>query len=443
MRLSGGLPAELPVTGAAPAWSPEGIVFRRDDGIYFLPNGGGSPERVTTPNGAAHWRPQLLPDADHILFTVRSDPGRAAIASRKTGEWHVLEELGEAASTRFVPGGYLLFGRGDLILAARFDPKTLRVLDTPVTVATGARLASFMVSDTGSIAYAGAPVATMVWVDRAGNELGALGKPDASGHPNLSPDGRALAVAIGSEILTIDLERGARAKVAVGGGDIVWHPNGHIIAFRSDATGQGDIYLAPADGSQPPKPLLSRANRQDPGSWSPDGHVLAFAELHASTGFDLWTVTETGDTRPLLVTNANETAPRFSPDGRWIAYASDESGRREIYVRPFPAFDRKWTISTDGGAEPIWRRDGKELFYRNRDTVLVVTTDTSAGFKASAPQALFRGDYDQASSTTAHPHFDVTPDGQRFLMVKPEKTASQIVVVLNWLEELKQRVPTR
>ncbi len=139
------------------------------------------------------------------------------------------------------------------------------------------------------------------------------------------------------------------------------------------------------------------------------------------------------------MTNANETAPRFSPDGRWIAYASDESGRREIYVRPFPAFDRKWTISTDGGAEPIWRRDGKELFYRNRDTVMTVTTDTSAGFKASAPQALFRGDYDQASSTTAHPHFDVAPDGQRFLMVKPEKSASQIVVVLNWLDEFKRR----
>jgi hypothetical protein len=166
-------------------------------------------------------------------------------------------------------------------------------------------------------------------------------------------------------------------------------------------------------------------------------------ELNPTTGWDLWTVSDTGEARSLLATRANESVPTFSPDGKWMAYVSDESGRRDVYVRPFPAFDRKWAISTEGGAEPIWRGDGKELFYRIGDTVMAVQIETSAGFKASTPQVLLRGEYQPANTSTGDAHFAAAPDGQRFLMVKPQRTASQIVVVLNWLEEPKARASVK
>lgn len=325
----------------------------------------------------------------------------------------------------------------------RFDPDSLQAVGAPIVLATGAR--AFSLSETGSLAYLGASRTALVWVDRHGRELGTVGKPENVSHPRVSPDGRRLAAMIDNDIWAVDLERGGRLKLTTGGGnfDPTWHPNGKLIALRSSSTGEGDISVVPADGSQPAKLLLSRPNQQQPFSWSPDGRFLAFMELNPTTGWDLWMVSESGDARPLLATRANESVPTFSPDGKWIAYVSDESGRRDVYVRPFPAFDRKWAISTEGGAEPIWRGDGKELFYRIGDTVMAVQIETSAGFKPSTPQVLFRGEYQEANTQTGDAHFGAAPDGQRFLMVKPQRTASQIVVVLNWLEELKARASVK
>jgi Tol biopolymer transport system component len=180
------------------------------------------------------------------------------------------------------------------------------------------------------------------------------------------------------------------------------------------------------------------------GSWSPDGQVLAFTEGRQSTGTDIWMLSlqEERKAQPFLQTPFNEMQPAFSPDGRWLVYASNESGRYEVYVQPFPGGGGKSQISTEGGAEPVWARNGRELFYRNRDKMMKVDITTQPAFRAARPELLFEGQYWTTGLTPIH--YDVSPDGQRFLMIKPgaqEASATQINVVLNWFEELKRRVP--
>jgi dipeptidyl aminopeptidase/acylaminoacyl peptidase len=182
-----------------------------------------------------------------------------------------------------------------------------------------------------------------------------------------------------------------------------------------------------------------------PFSWSQDGQLLAFIELNPNTGYDIW-VLRMGERKaqPFLRTPFNETAPRFSPDGRWLAYESDESGRYEIYVQPYPGPGGKWQISTEGGQEPAWNRNGRELFYRSGNKVMAVDIATQTSFTAGKPHMLFEGQYQP--SPASFPNYDVSPDGQRFLMLKPteqeQAAPTQINVVLNWFEELKQKVLT-
>ena len=174
-------------------------------------------------------------------------------------------------------------------------------------------------------------------------------------------------------------------------------------------------------------------------SWSPDGQTLAYQESTPGAGFDLW-VYRLSDhkAQPFLQTRFNEIAPRFSPDGRWLAYASDESGRYEIYVQPYPGPGGKWQISTDGGTEPVWAHNG-ELLYRNADKMMAVETNTKSTFSADKPKMLFEGRY---ATYNTMPAYDVTPDGQRFLLAKTgEQGPQEINVVLNWFEELKQKIP--
>jgi eukaryotic-like serine/threonine-protein kinase len=180
-------------------------------------------------------------------------------------------------------------------------------------------------------------------------------------------------------------------------------------------------------------------------SWSPDGQLLAFMENNPTTGYDIW-VLRLSDRKaqPFLRTPFNESVPRFSPDGRWLTYVSNESGRYEIYVQPYPGPGGKWQISTEGGTEPTWNSNGRELFYRSGDKMMAVDIATQPSFAAGKPRVLFEGRYVPTPATS--PNYDVSPDGQRFLMLKPnEQEASaptQINVVLNWFEELKRRVPT-
>jgi Tol biopolymer transport system component len=225
----------------------------------------------------------------------------------------------------------------------------------------------------------------------------------------------------------------------------VWTPDGKRIAIQSNREGPLNIFWQQADGSGRLEPLTTSEYNNFPMSWSPDGQLLAFVEVNPTTGYDIW-VLRLGDRKaqPFLRTPFNESAPRFSPDGRWLAYISNESGRWEIYVQPYPGPGGKWQISTEGGTEPMWNPKGRELFYRSGEKMMAVDIATQPSFAAGKPRVLFEGRYNPAPGTGTN--YDVSPDGQRFLMIKPSEQAqaapTQINVVLNWFEELKRRVPT-
>ncbi len=230
----------------------------------------------------------------------------------------------------------------------------------------------------------------------------------------------------------------------------VWTPDGKRIAFISNKEGPRNIFWQLADGSGGLERLTTSEYLHIPGSWSPDGQLLAFAENNTPTGYDIW-VLRLGDpsggsgqvrkAQPFLQTPFNEQAPQFSPDGRWLVYASNESGRSEIYMQPYPGTVGKWQLSTEGGKEPLWNRNGRELFYRSGNKMMAVEITTQPSFSAGTPKVLFEGQYQLLTLST--PNYDVAPDGQRFLMLKPIEQAAQINVVLNWFEELKRRVPSK
>jgi Tol biopolymer transport system component len=224
-----------------------------------------------------------------------------------------------------------------------------------------------------------------------------------------------------------------------------WTPDGKRIAFLSNKEGPLNIFWQLADGSGGLERLTTSDEPQTPNSWSPDGKLLAFNEITPVTGIDVW-VLRLSDRKAqpfLQQTPFNESAPRFSPDGHWLAYVSDESGRYEVYVQPYPGPGGKWQISTDGGTEPVWNPNGRELFYRSGDKMMAVDIATQPGFTVGKPRMLFEGQYQPTPVT--FPNYDVSPDGQRFLMLKPSDSAeaapTQINVVLNWFEELKRKVP--
>ena len=230
----------------------------------------------------------------------------------------------------------------------------------------------------------------------------------------------------------------------------VWAPDGSRVAFRSSRDGQLNIYWKPADGSGPAERLTTSEDVQSPSSWSQDGKFLAFygrssAEANSpSTNYDIGMLPLEGERKPqpFLQTPFGEGEAVFSPGGHWLAYVSNESGRNEVYVQPYPGPGGKWQISTAGGGEPVWARNGRELFFRNGDEMMAVDVTTEPTFSAGTPRLLFEGTF--ITSTVFRGNYDVAPDGQRFVMLKPyeqEAGAQQINVVLNWFEELRRRVP--
>jgi Tol biopolymer transport system component len=278
--------------------------------------------------------------------------------------------------------------------------------------------------------------------------------PRAYRQPRLSPDGRRVAVAIEEQetrVWLYDLARDTLTRFSFQGqGSInynpAWTPDGKRILFQSPGSGpDAGSFWQLADGSGGLERLPGGFG--NPNSWTPDGQLVAGTSTPNSvtgSGFDI-VLLRLGDpeNKRFLPTTFNEGSPSFSPDGRWLAYASDESGRYEIYVNAYPGPGGKYQISTEGGIEPVWNRNGRELFYRSGDRMMAVDITTQPAFSAGTPKVLFQGQYER--NPTMNPNYDVSADGQRFLMLKPtsaqEAAPTQINVVLNWFEELKQRVP--
>jgi serine/threonine-protein kinase len=315
---------------------------------------------------------------------------------------------------------------------------------------TGA--AQYSVSRSGTLVYvpggAQSAQSRLVWVARDGTEQPLAAPARGYAYPRLSPDGQRVAVAISdpeAQVWLYDFGRETLTRLTFEGalnGLPIWTHDGSRIAFTSNREGPPNLFWQPADGSGRAERLATSEYRNQPMSWTPDQRRLVFGEVSPTTGFDILVLNMDDRTvQPFLRTPSNESTPRLSPDGRWVAYASDESGHQEIYVSPFPGPGGKWQVSTDGGREPAWNRNGRELFYRTGDRMMAVDITTQPGFAPGKPRTLFAGRYEPTVFTASN--YDVSPDGQRFLMLRrsDQGAPTHINLVLNWVDELKRRVP--
>ncbi len=329
----------------------------------------------------------------------------------------------------------------------------LEVSGTPVPILDGirtGRVAHYAISRDGTLVYAAGGderQGRLVWVDRKRN-IEPLPFPPAEYRKfEISPNGQQLAIltpGVTWDVSIFDLESGTSRRLTLeGNSDFpIWTPDGKRITFDNDRNGTRNIYWKLADGSGDAEQLTSSQDRQSPFSWSPDGKILIFIEENSVTGVDIWELSTDGDRKaePLLVTPSTDGLLSLSPDGRWLAYTSDESGDYQIYVRPYPLTDERHQVSTaPGSEEPIWSQNGDELFYRNglRWMSSVITTEPE--FRWGEPRELFRGNYVNISGHS----YDMAQDG-RFLLLQGEQplTITNLNVVLNWFEEIKRLVPT-
>jgi serine/threonine-protein kinase len=307
---------------------------------------------------------------------------------------------------------------------------------------SGAPLAEM--SSAGSLVYgrAGGSSGRLVWVSRQGLEQLVTDAPRAYLSPRLSADKRRVAVGVGSDLWIQDTVRSTFTRLTSQQSETatypVWTPDGKQIVFKTP-TG---LRAIDTDGSGRARPIAGSTTGDFPSSISPDGRTLGVARLTAENSADVYVLSLAGDPAPrALVTGpAFEGGPQFSPDGRWIAYVSNESGQFQVYLRPYPGPDRRWQVSTDGGTSPLWNHDGKELFYRNGTKMMAVSVSHTPDLTLATPRVIFEQRYGYGN-TTALTNYDVSADGQRFLMVKGESGVASLSVVLNWTEELKRLVP--
>jgi len=342
-------------------------------------------------------------------------------------------------------------------MAVPFDPVDVEVVGDSVSVVQGVRQriaqVDYALSDEGTLVYVpstttGGLNRTLVWVDREGQEEPLVMEPQGYASPRISPNGSRLAMTVveldGSDVWIYDLEREILTRLTFDPATDhfpVWTPDGQRIVFDSGRFGTGhNLLWKAADGTGQVERLTTSPNYQWAHSFSPDGKRLLFAEVLAPRDLRVLSMEGERTSQPLFQSQFNEGRGRISPSGHWIAYESDESGRLEIYVRPFPNVEEgKWQISRDGGQEPVWAPRGQELFYRNGEAMMVVGIKTEPTFTAGSPVVLFTGRYTSGIAI----NYDISPDGQKFLMIKEDEgQPAQINVVLNWFEELKRLVPT-
>jgi len=476
-----------PVTLCSIVGGPRGASWGPDDTIIFATNGtatgllrvaaaGGTPTVLTTPDAAHgegdHLFPSILPNGRAVLFTIPSSSGietaHVAVRDLTTGDTTTLIRGGSQAE--YIAPGYLVYAVAGTLRAVRFDPETLAVLSDPVPVVEavttlGSGAAEFSVSRTGALVYVPGGATTeaarsLVWVTRQGHEEPLAAGP-ARGYvlPRLAPDGTRVALDIRDQQQDLwiwDLARQTLTRLTDAPAFDqypVWTPDSRRIIFLSGRAGVANLYGQAANNTGTVERLTTSPNAQFPQSISPDGTRLVVREVVPTTGLDLRVLrldpatppgTPSRQTEPLRQTPFTEDNGELSPDGRWLAYQSNESGRFEISVRPFPNADAgHWTISTSGGTRPLWARSGTELFYLDGAGAMTrVPVQTAPTFSAGTPARLFDTRYFTAAVGRT---YDVSPDGQRFLMIKTAGTdqAPSMVVVLNWLEELKAKLPAK
>ena len=459
-------------------WLPDdSIVFGTTAGLMRVSAVGGTPTPLTKPDGktdSSHRWPAALPGGKAIVFSIQR-PGTnfngAAIGVLRldTGQWTVLVEGGTAP--HYLPSGHLAFVRNGVMLAMPFDVRTLQASGTAVPLVDGIfesvsqGSAKLAVANTGTIAYVPAQTqqlaVAMVWVDRHGAVEPVPALHQTYETPRLSPDGQRVAVAVNNaastgdrDIWLYDISRATLSRFTTGttaqaqAETPAWTPDGRRVTYATGPVRQ--FVWKAADGSGTAELLASTDRHLHSGSWSPSGDAFISAEVPSgasrtsATRSDgsVWIMHKgaTWTLDPYLKTAFPIRGPVISPDGRWLAYTSSDNNRSEIYVQTFPKPGGKSLVSTDGGTEPVWARNGRELFYRSGDKMMAVSVDNSGSTpKIGKPTLLFQGSF---AATGSEASYDVSVDGQRFLMLKSDDaaTSESIVVIQDWMNEVKALV---
>jgi len=425
-----------------------------------VPAQGGLPESIPTDEsetGGHVLSPQVLPGGRHVLFTSiptagANDEASIAIQSIESGEKWTLIHGG--TNPHYLSTGHIVYARSGALMAVPFDLESLKITGPPsrlaeqVSTAPGGH-AHFTVSMDGSMIYSSGSrqPAKLVWVDRQGEATPVSAPAHVYWDPRLSPDGRRVAVNrwdTGSEIWLLELARGTLTRLIVNPGDDetpVWSPDGRWIAFASLRMGQPrTLFRKRVDSNDAVESLWTSDHHFHVECWSADGRSIIVTDSDPTTLDDLWLISLEDEisAQPLVQTQFHEFGGRISPDGRWLAYTSRESGRNEVYIQAFPALGNKsQQVSIKGGSQPVWALDGKELFYRGEGQVMAVTVTPGEKCPITLPKALFADQY--LNPAAKHTSYDVSRDGKRFLMLQGDaKGRTSLNVVFNWFEEVKR-----
>jgi eukaryotic-like serine/threonine-protein kinase len=448
-------------SGRGGTWNKDGVIVFTPRGVlrsalYRVSASGGTPTKIggkLPGNGEASQRyPMFLPDGKHYLFlsatiAKRSEGDGIYVGSLDSDEYRLVVKT--SANGAYAAPGYLLYLRDRAILAQRFDAKRLQLTGEPMTVASEPQFlprilrATFAASDAGMLLVqkgGNVMVSRLIWYDRGGKEAGTVGEPEVYANPHVAANGKAVAVdktdvtSQNTHVWTYDLPRGAAKRLTFYPGmDAmpVWSPDGTKVVFASSRSNVFNLYLKETNGAQEEKVICESDVDKYPNAWSRDGKTILYEE-----GPDLkyLTLPEMKSTlflkAPATLKNA-----QFSPDGKWVAYASNETSRWEVYVTSFPEGRGKWQVSAGGGEQPRWRRDGTELFYVSPDAkIMAVPLTAGGGIDPGVPVALFQTNPKELLATSEQFIYDVDSSGQRFLVNTkvPSAYTQPITVVLNW-----------
>ena len=473
--LAGGSAQRLPgvqVTGYfnSGAWHPDGYLIlsgaivdgNQWQGLVTVPDSGGEPQILTTPKDPErrHYLPEIVPNSPWALFTYQTEEGHfVAAVSLDTGEQKLLLE--EATTPQYLASGHLLAYRPSLndVVMAPFDAASASLLGKPVSVLSPVGgitrgTGQYSVADNGTLIYnqpsangASFFMGNLVLVDRSGGIVELDDNPSSWGQPRFSADGKRILLrrvqTPNCELWTRDLERGTTTRITFEHDthDPLWNATGDEVIYAGDQGARRSVFRAPADGSGSPVLMIDAEVSVQPASWTADGRRLALGAVNQQGGDDVWVLDLDAGPEPVpfLDSRFGERHPDFSPDGRWLAYTSDESGHWEVFVRPYPGPGGRTQISTDGGSEPLWSPDGSELFYRANGELMVVGFSESDGqTRVTSPSALFEDSYERA--TGANPdqrQYDVSPDGTHFAMIRADPLSSDrrpLRIVIGWFQ---------
>ena len=452
--------------GRGGAWSREGTILFSPDtgsGLFRISASGGTPTEVTKPDASrgeqSHRWPMFLPDQRHFLYLAGNFAGQLERNALYVGSLDSSEKqliVPASSNPAFVAPSYLLYWRDNSLVGQRFDPRSFALSGEPRTIIDGVQyfpqtdLALFAAAENGTLVVQtgkGVDRSQLVWFDRSGKQLGTMGPPALYANPEISPDGRRLAFeqtdrnGRNVDIWVRELASEAALRLTFGPGlneRAVWSPDGKRIAYSSNRALAWALNEKNADGSGPERHIVEETSgRVGFWDWSRDGKNQLFLKNE-----ELWSLSVSDGQKKLFIrVNGLARNAQFSPDGKWVAYSSNETGNWEVYVVPFPAGDSRWQVSRGGGEQPRWRRDGKELFFLSPDAkMMAVAVKAGSTFEAESPVMLFQAHPRQFISAMELVSYDVSADGQRFLINTKvdEPNAAPLSVILHWTSEMEK-----